>query len=282
MQLSTAAKLRIAGALYRSVRLARRLTGMTTDIVQVRRGQLNWRLNLSEGIDLSLYLFGRFERTTAAAIRASVHPGMVVFDIGANIGAHALPMAKLVGPTGRVYAFEPTQWANDRLVENLALNPDLRDSLIPVHAALGQDGQIVPAGFYASWNVNAGDEAVHAVHRGSLRSTGAARSLTMDRAVPQFSLDRLDFIKLDVDGYETHVLSGGQETLAQFGPTILFELCPHVLVEHGTTPEALLETLRPHGYRFFELNGSPFNARSDRDINVRVARGGSVNLIARR
>ncbi|MEI6246471.1 MAG: FkbM family methyltransferase, partial [Acidobacteriota bacterium] len=234
MHLSTAAKLRAARALYRSVRLARRLTGASSDIVDVRRRGLNWRLNLAEGIDLSIYLFGEFERATAQAIRDTLRPGMVAFDVGANVGAHALPMARLVGATGRVYAFEPTQWAYDRLIENRDLNPDLGATLVAVHAALGRTGQAMPPDFYSSWNVNAARDSVHAVHMGSLRSTGAARALTMDEAVEQYAIDRLDFIKIDVDGYETHVMSGGQRTLARFGPPILFELCPHVLIERGT------------------------------------------------
>ncbi len=282
MELSTATKIRFARGLYRCVRQLRRLAGATGDLVEVRRQGLLWRLDLSEGIDLSLFLFGRFERTTSAAIRAAVRPGMVAFDIGANIGAHALPMARRVGPHGQVYAFEPTQWAFDRLVENRNLNPELRPSLNAVHAALGRPGQQLPSHFYASWNVNATDESVHTVHRGSLRPVGAAQPLTIDDAVDRLSIGRLDFIKVDVDGYEADVLSGGSATLARLGPPILFELCPHALIEHGTTPLELLETLRTYGYRFFELDGSTFDPGNEQALNARVPAGGSVNLIARR
>jgi len=282
MSLNTATKMRFARGLYRVVKGVQRLAGSAGDVVEVRRAGLLWRLDLSEGIDLSIFLFGRFERATSVAIRSCVERGMVVFDIGANIGAHALPMAQLVGPLGHVYGFEPTQWAYERLVENRELNEELKSSLSAVHAGLGRPGHSVPSQFYASWNVNATNNSVHKLHRGSLRSVGAAQSLTIDQAVDHLSGGRLNFIKLDVDGYETDVLAGGSRVLAKLGPTILFELCPHALLEHGTTAMQLLETLRPHGYRVFQLDGSPFDVGDESEIGARVPAGGSINLIARR
>ena len=75
---------------------------------------------------------GAFEKRTVAAYSRLVRPGMTVIDIGANIGAHTLPLAKLVGPTGRVIAVEPTIWAVERLRANLDLNPPLR-AIVDVH-----------------------------------------------------------------------------------------------------------------------------------------------------
>ena len=88
----------------------RRLVGGGPELVTSRQG-LTWQLDLREGIDLSIYLLGRFEPSTVRCYTRLVNPGDVVLDVGANIGAHTLPLARLVGEAGRVIAFELTRYA---------------------------------------------------------------------------------------------------------------------------------------------------------------------------
>jgi FkbM family methyltransferase len=278
LSMDTATKIRLGRALYAAVRAARRLTGHTSDTVVCRRQGLLWELDLAEGIDLSLYLFGAFDRDADRALRHHLRSGMVALDIGANVGGHALPMARLLGPEGRVYAFEPTEWAYARLARNLALNPQLAQRLVPVHAALVGGPDAPRTAYYSSWSFNA-TGPVHEIHRGSLQPSGNARSATLDALVGELGLQRLDFIKLDVDGHETEVLAGARETLSRFAPPILFELCPHSQEEHGTTAVAFLDVMRSHGYSFRDLRGDPFSANAE-VIRRRLPRWGSINLVA--
>ena len=87
MILNTRTKLAIARALNRTLLCGRSLVGLDTK-AQVRRHGIVWDLDLEEGIDLSIYLFGCFEPMTSRALQRLVKP---VLDIGANIGAHTLP-----------------------------------------------------------------------------------------------------------------------------------------------------------------------------------------------
>jgi 23S rRNA G2069 N7-methylase RlmK/C1962 C5-methylase RlmI len=96
IKLSTKTKLKIATALYKSAHYSRAMFG-GKDLVHCKRGGVNWELDLTEGIDLAIYLFGRFERSTSLALQRAIRPGMTVLDIGANVGAHALPMALWAG-----------------------------------------------------------------------------------------------------------------------------------------------------------------------------------------
>lgn len=274
--LPTAHKIRIAAVLYRTVAALRALGGAASDSVVCRRRGLTWRLDLSEGIDLSIYLFGRFERPVQRLIDRHVNPGMIALDIGANVGAHALPMAVRVGAAGRVVAVEPTKWAYDRLVENRRLNPRLEAVLSPVHASLGRPGS-QPAEFYASWNLKE-QSNVHERHRGALRSAEGAVPLTLDGLVADLKLERLDFIKLDVDGAECDVLAGGRDTLARLRPQILFEFSPYALEERGCDAPTLLGMLREHGYSFQDDSGP---TSLDPSVLVRrTPRYGSINLLA--
>jgi hypothetical protein len=68
---------------------------------RVRRDGISWDLDLREGIDLYIYLAGRFEWGLSRILTSLVRPGDTVVDVGANVGAHALPLARAAGAEGR-------------------------------------------------------------------------------------------------------------------------------------------------------------------------------------
>ncbi len=127
MKMDTRNKIQLATAAYKVVSFARRCAGKD-DHVEVKRGGVTWNLDLHEGIDFSIFLLGGFERGTLRLYTQLLGRERceVVLDIGANIGAHTLPLAQLVVPKGgKVYAFEPTVYAYGKLLENIALNPSI-------------------------------------------------------------------------------------------------------------------------------------------------------------
>jgi FkbM family methyltransferase len=253
MSMTTRQKMRIAQVLSRSVRTARRVIGASNDIVDVHRKGLNWRLDLREGIDLSIYLIGAFEWRTVQSYKRFIKPGDVVLDIGANIGAHTLHLANLVGTTGRVHAFEPTQYAYRKLLDNIALNPDLAPRIAPVQMMLtASDDAPLEAEICSSWPVE-GEHQRHAQHEGTYQSTEGARAQTLDRFLNENGVTRVDFVKLDVDGHECEVLDGWT-TIARYRPKIILELGPYD--EHGRPIGELLDRLTVHGYGFYKLSPS--------------------------
>jgi Protein-L-isoaspartate(D-aspartate) O-methyltransferase (PCMT) len=105
--LKTINKFALVRLAYRTLKSARGLVGLG-DRCEVTRDGLRCDLDLSQAIDLTIFVLGRFEPSTVAAFRRYVKPGATVLDIGANIGVHTLQLARLVGPQGRVLSFEPT------------------------------------------------------------------------------------------------------------------------------------------------------------------------------
>ena len=85
-----------------------------------------------KGVDLSIYVFGCFEEETAKALKRIISEDNYVLDIGANIGAHTLPIAAMLGKKGKVLAVEPTKFAFDKLKINLALNENLSHFVKPI------------------------------------------------------------------------------------------------------------------------------------------------------
>ncbi len=278
MSLDTRTKIALAAMAQRPVVAARHLFGRTPDLV-TKRGGISWALDLREGIDFSIWLLGAFERRTVAAYQRIVRPGAVVFDIGANVGAHALPLAKMVGSTGRVYAFEPVTWALQKLQANLRLNPDLAGRVSVNQIMLTDSPQkVVPDSIYSSWPLS-GAEPVHEILRARNLPTTGARATTLDMFVSEAGVTRLDFIKLDVDGGECAVLRGARETLARLRPAVIVELSPYILEQAGESLDVLLDLLEGAGYALQDLGGKPLpgDRQALKDL---IPTGGGINALA--
>lgn len=279
MKLSTATKIRLAGALYGVVAVARRSVGRPLDPVVCRRGGVVWSLNLREGIQLSIYLFGAFEPVTARAIRRLLPAGGVAVDIGANIGAQALPMARHVGPQGRVIAVEPTASALARLRANVALNPDLSGTVTVCPSAILAPGEAIAETYYSAWPVSHASDR-HAVHWGVSGSAAGSAALTLDELLARESVTRLDLVKIDVDGGELAVLRGAAATLAAVRPALVLELSPYALEEHGGSLGELLAILAGARYRLLdERTFTPLPTAADALARL-IPAAGSINVVA--
>jgi len=266
----------LARILRRAVGAARAAIGHHGTEVVCRRRGVRWSLDLDEGVQFALYL-GVYERQTAAALRRLCpRPGVVV-DVGANVGAQALPLAAALGPGSRVVAVEPTDHAYERLRRNLALNPSIADRVQTQHLALVARGDRAAASYFASWPLTP-TAGLHPVHQGAPHPSTAPAS-TLDALVHRLALERVHLIKLDVDGNELAVLRGAQDTLARLRPTVVFEFCPYLLDEAGESPHTLLSIFDEHGYSLLdEASMAPID---DRDRLIRaIPHGGGINLVA--
>jgi len=93
---------------------------------------------------------------------------------------------------------------------------------------------------------NSGAARVELDHRGELVLE------TLDGFCLEKSVDRLDVIKIDVEGFEERVLKGGERTLTRCRPTILIELNPTALTQASSSPQAVVELLQEWGYCLYE------------------------------
>jgi len=280
MILTTKTKVACARVVYRMIAGARRVVGKSHWVIVRRRGIL-WRLDLSEGIDLSIYLLGAFEHSTAAALTELTRPGDVVFDIGANIGAHTLGLAQRTGSMGRVFAFEPTDFAFAKLKKNLELNPQLQKQTDIRQLLLGDvPTALLEAEVYASWPLRTSGQ-VHAKHRGLLASTSNASVDTLDEFVEHAGIERLDLIKIDVDGHEYPVLMGGRRTLARFHPVLVMEMSPYIHRENNQEFRDLIALLRTLDYSFQEATTwKPLPLESEA-LEALIPDGAGINVVAR-
>ena len=280
MRFSTRTKIALAGLAFGAVMAGRRLIGLGRR-AEVRRMGLTWRLDLAEGIDFSIYLLGAFEPATVRACKRLVKPGATVLDIGANIGAHTLPLARLVGEHGQVIAFEPTRRAYEKLIANLVLNPALAPRTACYQLML-TDRRDAPAAtaLTASWPLFDAGEAIDD-HGGRAWSTNGARATTLDAFCAEAGIARVDFIKMDVDGHEPTILRGAAAVLRRDRPIMLLELAPYALERVGSSLGAYVGLLADLGYRLHDqASGAALPEDADR-LAAMMPYDGGLNAVAR-
>jgi FkbM family methyltransferase len=246
LALKTRTKIALARVASGALLAARRAVGRGRVTTVVRRG-LRWELDLAEGVDLAVYLQGAFEPETRRALSRLVRPGDQVVDVGANVGAQTLPLARLVGPSGRVVAVEPTASAFAKLRRNLALNAELEARVTAFHGWLGSGEAAAPPAAYSSWPLVRQD-GLHRQHLGRLESTDGAVATTLDALVAAQALPRVDLIKVDVDGAEPEVLAGGRVLLERHRPVLYLEFAPYLHRDHPERFDAMLGLLERLGY----------------------------------
>lgn len=192
--------------------------------------------------DRWLYLWmhraGRMGRDEAAFFQRVLRPGLHVADVGANIGLYSLLLARLVGPAGRLYAFEPDALMAGALRRNLAANGITQAEVFEsaVGAATG-------TAVFQRNAMNSGDNRLGATTGTALHSEQTSvRVCALQDALQG---RRLDFIKMDVQGWEGEALRGVAGLLdANPQLQIYFEFWPHGLRLAGTEIAQLAATLR--------------------------------------
>ena len=162
-------------------------------------------------------LYGGWEHHAQRLMKKHIRLGSIAYDLGANYGIHTLLMARLVGPRGRVYAFEPVPSIRSQLQENVALNGFLNVTFLEF-AAADRTGMEV---FFKGSHEGAG----HLVTAGdSVGERLTVETITLDGFVFLRNNPPPDFIKIDVEGAEGKVLSGAQKVLQTFWPILLVDL----------------------------------------------------------
>jgi FkbM family methyltransferase len=180
-------------------------------------------------------------------VLAFLSPGGVAIDVGANLGEWAVPLARRVGPAGRVLAVEPAPRAAAALHKTLVANALVQAEVI--RCAVGNhDGTATFAvPIVTSVRVDTGTARIGPATAGQEALKVVLRSL--DSLAAEHRLDRIDLMKIDVEGGERQVLEGARATLARYRPVLVLET-GH---EAGDDRQAVRDLLGGLGYRMLGL-----------------------------
>ena len=199
-----------------------------------------------KGFGKFIYAFREYYEPELAYLEKILSPGSVFVDVGANFGVYTLVASKLVGGTGRVLAFEPTAQSFATLQQNIALNHC--SNVRPFQVALAQTGG-------KAWLYHARDPVGNSLGKDPLwRDEGEeVQTETLDNLLEEKSVDRVDAIKIDVEGAEELVLRGAIRCLTTQSPIIVFEFNPGCAARLGLSPNGARDFLQSLGYEFVVL-----------------------------
>ena len=187
------------------------------------------------------YCGGEYESHVTAALTRLAQPGMVACDVGSHLGYFALVLARLVGHSGRVYAFEPLPRHVKLLRSTLARNR-LAQVTVVAQAVGGQTGLAA----LEEWANDAMNRVVPSATGWGMRTIPVPLTTLDDWATRTEGLDRLDLIKLDVEGQELAALQGAAGLLRRYRPAIVCEL--HRREDVPYRPEEVVAWLQTERY----------------------------------
>ena len=198
----------------------------------------------------SLRRYGEYSELEVKLFQEHLKPGDSVIEVGANIGAHTIPLAKLVGPNGHVHAFEPQKLAFDLLTTNTMLN-----GLTQIHTeykAIGDENKMLQL---SSLDPHESHNFGH--YKLSNHSEGklVVAQITLDSS----GIDQCDFLKIDVEGMELNVLKGGMELIKKCRPIIYME------ADDSETSQQTIDLLKSLNYNCQEHKPALFNVDNYRD-----------------
>ncbi len=240
-------------------------------------GQKIYAASIDRVLALLLARFGNAERFELDLWTARLQPGMVVADVGANLGLYTLLASRRVGPTGCVHSFEPDPHNFALLRRSVAAN---RCSNVILHQAAVAD--------------EVGTVRLHLCeeHHGDHRIYAAGQGERPAIEVPVTTLDavlgrqpRLDLVKMDIQGSEWRAIEGMKRLIAANpGLTMFLELWPRGLREGGGNAAAFVQRLRELGLHIQHINSAKASLEviEDQELIAAAERHGYTNILTER
>ncbi|MFZ0036761.1 MAG: FkbM family methyltransferase [Candidatus Acidiferrales bacterium] len=212
------------------------------------------RVNLRDRIERLMW--GHvYEPHVQRCLAALLSPGDVYVDVGAHIGYHAVWASSLVGPTGKVFAFEADPANFARLSENLRAFP----GSAAINKAVWSSSEAVTFE-RSSQSGESGWGTLTAVRDLKAGEHIEACSVSLDDWSAEHQIDRLTLIKIDAEGSEVGILKGADTLIEKLRPAIISEVNAVVLKQAGSSSAVLLAILERHRYSLFEFEGMRLEA----------------------
>ncbi len=221
---------------------------------QKRQTRLFWGQEMTivypEFVSSKIGRYGYFETDMTSMLIDVLRPGMIVYDVGSHFGYFSMLASELVGPQGRVFAFEPTADTFNILQENAARRQNITCNNV---AAFRESGEIT------FWDQGLDDSSLNFIV-GDDHEVNVKASRGRVIKVPAVKLDEFaqqhvdpDFVKIDAEGAEGPILEGMTQIIRRKHPGISLEMGDQVCERTGNKPcRENIEFLQDHGYEAFD------------------------------
>ena len=238
-------------------------------------------LDLSEVIDLSIFLFGSFQRSLTQSIISLVikisymNIKINIIDVGSNIGDKSLTITRFLLNLRirnfKIFSIEPTEFAYKKQLKNIRNNPKLKKKISLFNHFITNKKKRVNQ-IYSSWNLkNHSDN--HKIHGGILKNINQqTKHLSLDNFVKMNNIKENIILKIDVDGFELNVLKSAKKLLKRDNFVIYMEYAPYAFKDHGTSAQEFFKFVKK-----FKLNIYDLNYR--RLKNIKIVEGQSTDIV---
>jgi FkbM family methyltransferase len=232
-------------------------------VVPIHGRDLTLRLDPQDSLEL---LSQPFESSEVRLVKRLISPGQTVVDVGANIGYYTLLFSSLVGEHGRVISFEPdpdnAALLHRNLTDNNCQNVDVHQSAV--------GAEQVELKLYRCAGNNGMHRAYESICCGDAYVT--VQSVVLDELLADEP--SIDFLKMDIEGFEYFALQGMSRLLQRHSPTILIEFSPSALAEAGVTATAFIRFLLEHGYGISRVSEAAEGGLEPLDADDLLTRAG--------
>lgn len=244
----------------------------TSGLARFRARGSAWSIDLRDNLQRQLFFLGEYDAPSLRVIRENLLPDDIVVDVGANIGAFSLPIARhlrSLGGVGRVIGIEPGSESCALFRRNLADN-DLHQLIAVERVALGASSG--RARLRTNRAYSNGDLGT----RSLLGDGDEVEMVQVERADDWlrscYGITAVDVVKIDVEGSEMTVLEGMSRWFEDHSPRMLLvEVIDSRLRTGGSSSDDLFEWFRSHGYRALWVR-----ARGLRPVERGMLRNGNV------
>jgi FkbM family methyltransferase len=222
-------------------------------VAPVMRGKRLIWIDLGDRFVSRGCLFDSYESAETRFVTTILRAGDVFVDVGANVGWYTLLASTIVGRQGRIHAFEPRAETGDYFEKTVILNRLQKQVTVHRYGLSETEGRALLV-----WEKGT-DNPGHSFVAEQVPSPGMESQSIALRPLDELALQRLDFMKVDVEGAEMRVFRGARATLERCRPVILSELFPEMLERgSGVRTDAFFTFFEQLGYRCFIVDAQRY------------------------
>ena len=272
--MKTSTKIFFAKILSNIIRFFIELNGKNSEKLKIKRNNIFFLLNLTEGIDFAIYL-NLYERKVVKFYSKIIDSNSNILDIGSNIGFHTLNFANLLS-TGKVFSIEPTSFAIKKLKKNINLNRFLKKKIIYDQIFFTNSKNNFKNKIYASWPLK-NNNNIHPILMGEEKDASKSKIESLDSYIFRKKINNLNLIKIDVDGNEFDIINSGKKTIRKFRPIIMIEFCPYLHKDNDL--DFLIKFFNKINYDFIDSsNSKKLKLNNVTDLKKKIIFGSSKNI----
>ena len=196
--------------------------------------------------------FSKFYEPEMATIPKILHNPQIIIDIGANYGPYSFFFSKLY-PKARIFAFEPATSSYD-ILNKIIRRFDL-DNVIPVKKGLGEkeEEKEIIAPLHYTILAYISDKKIK---KNKEDNSEEVKVTTLDSFIKRNKIQKIDFIKCDVEGFELSVFRGAKKTLKKFKPMVFVEIEERHTQKYDTNPDKVIKFFKRFGYGCYSVRNS--------------------------